>query len=174
MAVVNVLAALHAERKKPLTREEKIKKDAETATKFDRSIGRPLYKVHKRIYQLSDGRLMTTLEGRPLLVFSCLGAKSGIWRDVPIQYKPHGEEIIMVASNGGRPEHPAWLANVRKNPLVKVHAERRHFEAVARIADAEERAQLWPMLVDWYPTYAHYQSLTDREIQVVVLTPVGT
>jgi deazaflavin-dependent oxidoreductase (nitroreductase family) len=78
---------------------------------------------------------------------------------------------VVVASQAGRPENPMWFLNVAANPEVVVQVGRDRRPMLAHVAGAEERAVLWPKLVDLYPDYASYQSWTDRVIPVVVLEP---
>jgi deazaflavin-dependent oxidoreductase (nitroreductase family) len=75
----------------------------------------------------------------------------------------------VVASKGGAPEHPAWYLNLVANPTVKVQVKADKFTAHAHTATAEERAKLWPKMVEIYGPYADYQKKTDRQIPVVVL-----
>ena len=77
----------------------------------------------------------------------------------------------MLGSNFGQQHHPAWSLNLLANPeaVVQIGAERR--PVTARTAGPEERARLWPRLVDLYADFATYQAWTDREIPVVVLRP---
>ncbi|MDT5338168.1 MAG: hypothetical protein QOD90_3673, partial [Mycobacterium sp.] len=82
-----------------------------------------------------------------------------------------GADVVVVASQGGRPEHPQWYRNLVANPdtHVQIGAERSAVRAV--VADAGERDRLWPKLVDAYADFDTYQSWTEREIPVIVLTP---
>jgi deazaflavin-dependent oxidoreductase (nitroreductase family) len=89
-------------------------------------------------------------------------------------YLEDGERIVVVASQAGRPEHPMWYLNLLADPDVTVQVRDRRRTMRARVADPEERAILWPRLVDLYADYDSYQSWTDRVIPVVVLEPVGS
>jgi deazaflavin-dependent oxidoreductase (nitroreductase family) len=82
-----------------------------------------------------------------------------------------GADVVIVASQGGRPEDPQWYRNLVANPdtFVEIDADRRAVRAVT--ANPEERARLWPKLVEVYADFDNYQSWTDREIPVVVLKP---
>jgi len=78
-------------------------------------------------------------------------------------------KLMVVGSKGGMPTDPAWVTNLRASPEVAVYIARKRHGARARIATGEERAALWAGLTARVPTYAHYQSLTTREIPVVIL-----
>ena len=88
---------------------------------------------------------------------------------MPLVYMPHGEDIVIVASMGGAPKSPAWFHNLKATPdtLVEVGSERRPVRA--RVVAGEERAELWPLLVEQYAPFAIYEQRTEREIPVVVL-----
>jgi deazaflavin-dependent oxidoreductase (nitroreductase family) len=106
-----------------------------------------------------------------MLLLDHVGAKSGDLRTSPLLYVPDGENLILVASKGGYPKHPAWFHNLRANPLtyVQVGAERRR--ARARVATAQERDRLWELAVAIWPGYEDYEARTERQIPLVVLEP---
>jgi deazaflavin-dependent oxidoreductase (nitroreductase family) len=79
--------------------------------------------------------------------------------------------MVVVGSNGGRPNPPAWLLNVQANPGVGVDVRGRRIKARARVLEGAERDAMWEELYDFYTGYKHYQTLTDRRIEVVALTP---
>jgi deazaflavin-dependent oxidoreductase (nitroreductase family) len=107
------------------------------------------------------------------MLMTTTGAKSGLPREILIQYYPQGDDMVVVASNGGRDNHPAWLHNVRKNPRVEVRLGGKRIETTAHVLTEADRDALWPTLTAWYPGYAHYQTLTDRRIELVRLTPAA-
>lgn len=76
---------------------------------------------------------------------------------------------MVVASYGGRPDHPDWYKNLVANPRVKVQILADRFDAIARTASPEEKQRLWPMMVGYYPLYDDYEARTDRDIPVVIL-----
>jgi deazaflavin-dependent oxidoreductase (nitroreductase family) len=130
-------------------------------------------RFHEWAYEASDGRWGAKLGGLPMLVLRSVGRKSGQTRTTPLVYLPHGDEFVVVASFYGSPSHPAWYRNLQAQPACELRAGRRRLRAVARTAGPEERARLWPRLLELYPGYAEYQRRTEREIPVVVLSPVG-
>jgi deazaflavin-dependent oxidoreductase (nitroreductase family) len=85
-----------------------------------------------------------------------------------------GEAIVVVASRGGADHHPAWFLNLRDNPDVEVAVGGEAKRPMrARVADADERARLWPQVVAKYKGYGNYQAKTDREIPLVLLEPTS-
>lgn len=132
------------------------------------------------VYRRTNGRLMGRLRigsafprGVPICLLEHTGRKSGRIRTTPLLHLPDGERVIVVASQGGLPAHPQWYLNVRANPEVRVQVRGEVRRMCARTASDEERAELWPRLVDLYPDFDSYQSWTDRTIPVVICEPVG-
>ena len=108
----------------------------------------------------------------PICLLEHRGRKTGKVRTTPLVYLEDGERIIVVASQAGRPEHPMWYLNLLAHPDVTVQVRDRRLPMRARVTEPDERALLWPRLVDLYADYDSYQSWTDRVIPVVVLEPV--
>jgi deazaflavin-dependent oxidoreductase (nitroreductase family) len=107
----------------------------------------------------------------PICLVEHTGRRTGLPRTTPLVYLADGENVVVVASQAGRPENPMWFGNVVADPEVAVQVGRVRREMRARVADAAERSVLWPRLVALYPDYDSYQSWTDRVIPVVVLEP---
>ncbi|WP_316574057.1 nitroreductase family deazaflavin-dependent oxidoreductase [Nocardia canadensis] len=107
----------------------------------------------------------------PTLLLDHRGRKSGVEYTTPLLYLLDGADVIVVASQGGLPKHPQWYHNLRATPDTHVQIGRDRRPVRARTADPGERARLWPLLVDAYADFEHYQAWTDREIPVVVLEP---
>jgi len=107
----------------------------------------------------------------PICLVEHTGRKSGLTRTTPLVYLRDGDDVVVVASQAGRPENPQWFHNVVADPSVTVQVGRDRTAMTASVAGPEERARLWPKLVDLYPDYDSYQSWTDRVIPVVVLSP---
>jgi deazaflavin-dependent oxidoreductase (nitroreductase family) len=80
-------------------------------------------------------------------------------------------QVVLVASRGGAPRHPAWFLNLRDNPRVELTMRGRTRPMTARVATKSERDRLWPRIVRAYPGYALYQLRTSRQIPVVILEP---
>ena len=107
----------------------------------------------------------------PTLLLEHRGRKSGKTYVSPLVYMTDGDDVIVVASMGGRDENPQWFGNLKANPDVHIELgpERRAVRAV--VAGPEEKARLWPKLVEAYADFDAYQSWTDREIPVIILEP---
>ena len=131
--------------------------------------------LHTRLYQLSDGRLGHKLPGVPgkMLLLDHVGAKSGKRRTSPLLYVRDGEDLVIVASKGGFPKHPAWFHNLMANPDTTVQVGSEVLAVHARVAQPEERDALWAKAVAGYHGYEDYKARTDREIPLVVLEPRG-
>lgn len=126
--------------------------------------------VHARLYRLTGGRLGRTFRRVPVLLLDHVGRKSGKRRTTPVFYLEDGDDLVIVASKGGVPEHPAWWINLRANPTTTVQVGGEKKTVTARQANPEEKSRLWPRMVELYPDYADYQSHTTREIPVVILS----
>jgi deazaflavin-dependent oxidoreductase (nitroreductase family) len=122
-------------------------------------------------YMESGGTEATDLGGRPVILLTTVGAKSGKLRKTPLMRVEHQGEYAVVASLGGAPKHPVWYFNIKKNPRVELQDQNVTKEYDAREVFGEEKAQWWERAVEAYPDYADYQEKTDREIPVFVLTP---
>jgi deazaflavin-dependent oxidoreductase (nitroreductase family) len=108
----------------------------------------------------------------PTLLLTTTGRKSGNALTLPLIFGRAGPGYVVVASKGGAPAHPAWYLNLEANPEVRVQVKGDKFVARAHTAAAAERAALWPKMVEIYGPYEDYQTKTERQIPVVVLTPV--
>jgi len=130
-------------------------------------------KLHASLFRATAGRVGGRLVGCPVLLLNAAGRKTGLRRTTPLLYLRDGDRYVTVASNGGTREHPAWWLNLKAHPDATVEVAGRKVRVRAQEADPEERARLWPRLVEIYPSYEDYQRKTDREIPVVVLHPVA-
>ena len=133
------------------------------------SLVRLLGRLHVRLYRLLGGRLVGRVGQAPILLLTTTGRRTGLARTSPLLYLRDGERLAIVASFGGHPTHPVWYLNLTANPEVYVQVGRNRFAATARTAEPDERARLWPQLVEIYSGYAGYQQKTTREIPIVLL-----
>ena len=120
-------------------------------------------------YEATDGREAGTLgdTGLPVVIFTTRGNKSGKLRKTPLMRVEHDGAYLMVASQGGAPQHPVWYYNVKADPealMVQDGADR--FDARARELEGEEREVWWQRAVEAFPPYAEYQRSTNRQIPV--------
>jgi F420H(2)-dependent quinone reductase len=127
--------------------------------------------AHAFFYRLSGGKLGGRIGKSPVLLLNTTGRKSGEPRTTPLLYLKDGDNLILVASDGGAPKHPAWWLNLQTKPEAEVEIGRKKLQVIAKQADADEHNRLWPLLVDMYSGYAEYQKKTTREIPVVILQP---
>lgn len=130
--------------------------------------------VHTWLYRASGGRIGHTIPGigGRMLLLDHVGAKSGAKRTSPLLYFRDGEDLVIVASKGGYPKHPAWYHNLMANPDTEVQVGTERRKVHARVATSQERERLWPRAVKSYHGYADYQKRSKgREIPLVVLEP---
>ena len=137
-------------------------------------------RVNTRVYRLTGGRIGKSWrigagfrKPVPICLLTTTGRKTGQPRTVPLCYLQDGDRIVLVASQGGLPANPQWYFNVKANPEVQIEIGKRRTDCTAQVAGPDERARLWPKLVDMYADYASYQSWTEREIPVIIRAPVG-
>lgn len=127
--------------------------------------------LHTQVYRATNGAVGHRFPGAPpVLLLDHVGARSGARRTTPLIYVRDGDDVVIVASKGGHPKHPAWFHNLRANPdaTVQIGGERRAVRA--RVATPAERERLWPMAVRAYSGYRDYQRRTRREIPLVILS----
>lgn len=130
--------------------------------------------LHSIAYRLSGGLIGGRMLGGPkMLLLDHVGAKSGRKRTNPLAYIEDGDDLVIVASKGGHPRHPAWFHNLMANPDTVVQTSFHRREVHARKASDEERERLWPRVVDAYGGYEGYQRKTQRQIPLVILEPRG-
>jgi len=127
--------------------------------------------IHEFWYRLTGGVLGGSIMGRPILLLTTTGRKTGAQRTTPLMYLEDGEKLVIIASNGGNPRHPAWWLNLEKNPQAEVQLRSEKRRVKAEEATGEERERLWRAVVETYSGYEGYQKTTDRQIPVVILRP---
>jgi F420H(2)-dependent quinone reductase len=120
----------------------------------------------------SGGTEGTHMNGMPVILLTTVGAKTGKLRKTPLMRVEHNGEYAVVASLGGAPKNPVWYYNISKNPRVELQDGRVTQDYDAREVFGDEKAVWWERAVAAYPDYADYQTKTDRQIPVFVLTPV--
>lgn len=136
-------------------------------------ITRRLMAGHTAIYKVSGGLIGHTAPGLPtMLLLEHTGAKSGTKRTSPLLYFRDGRDLVLVASKGGFPKHPAWFHNLRAHPDTTVQVGREQRAVRARVASEEERTRLWPKAVASYGGFRGYQERSKgRTIPLVILEP---
>jgi deazaflavin-dependent oxidoreductase (nitroreductase family) len=123
-------------------------------------------------YMESGGTEGTILQGKPVVLLTTIGAKSGRIRKTPLMRVEHDGQYAIVASLGGAPKNPVWYHNVKANPRVELQDGTESHDYEAREVLGEEKATWWGRAVAAWPDYANYQKKTDRQIPVFVLTRV--
>jgi deazaflavin-dependent oxidoreductase (nitroreductase family) len=121
----------------------------------------------------SGGTKGTELKGRPVILLTTVGAKTGKIRKTPLMRVEHNGEYAVVASLGGAPKHPVWYYNIKANPQVELQDGEVTKDYTSREVSGDEKATWWERAVATWPDYAEYQKKTDRQIPVFVLTPVN-
>lgn len=132
-------------------------------------------RVHRVLLGASGGRLGWHFSGMPVLELTTTGRKTGQPRTTMLT-SPYQEDttIVVVASRGGDDTNPAWFLNLRDDPEVTVKlGPKPPVSMTAQIADADERARIWPIISVKHSNYAGYQRKTEREIPLVLLRPMG-
>jgi len=129
--------------------------------------------THSFWYQVTGGIIGRSVFGAPVLLLTVTGRKSGRSHTTPLIYLQDGDAFVVVGSKGGSDQHPVWFLNLRANPAAEVLVGRARTRVRAEVANDEERARLWPLLVKLYKNYDEYQKGTERKIPVVVLRPVS-
>ncbi len=124
------------------------------------------------LYRKSGGRIGGKFfEGTDVCLLTTKGRKSGQPRTVPLLYLRDGERVVVVASKGGSDKHPLWYLNVEADPAVTVQIGGDVQSMTARTAEPDEKAAIWPQLVEYYSGYQDYQDVSPRDIPVVILEP---
>jgi deazaflavin-dependent oxidoreductase (nitroreductase family) len=131
-------------------------------------------RLHVLCYRLTGGRLGGRMLGAPVLLLTTTGRKTGQPRTTPLIYLRDGETLVVVASNAGRDNDPAWWQNLKAKAQARVLVGWKAGAVVAEQADPQQRQRLWPLLCQIYPEYKSYQRGTQREIPVVLLRPALT
>jgi deazaflavin-dependent oxidoreductase (nitroreductase family) len=132
---------------------------------------RIMSRIQVWIYRGSGGRLANTFGGAPVCLLTMTGRKTGKRRTIPLIYIPHGDNVLLGASQGGLDIHPIWYHNLVANPEVEIRVGSESRPMRARRATPEEKRQLWPALVAIYPSFDEYQARTDRDIPLLICSP---
>ena len=133
----------------------------------------PWARQHIDQYLASEGREVDHPLAERLILLYTQGKVSGKVRRVPVVHLPDGDDLIVIASKGGAPQHPSWFFNLEADPQVWVRNKASFFEARAEILDGEEYETMWARVVKWAPGFQKYQDRTERQIPLVRLRPVA-
>jgi deazaflavin-dependent oxidoreductase (nitroreductase family) len=126
-------------------------------------------------FEATDGAEANTLRdtGDPIVVITSRGARSGNLRKNPVMRVERDGVYVAIASKGGSDEQPEWYYNFLAHPEVDLQDGSVRKTYRVELVEGEERADLWQLAVETWPTYASYQRKTDRQIPVFKLTPIG-
>jgi deazaflavin-dependent oxidoreductase (nitroreductase family) len=128
--------------------------------------------LHAAVFRLTGGRVGGRLGHMEQVLLTTTGRRTGRPRTVPLAATPVGEDVVLIASDGGAPTHPAWFLNLTADPDVLVRRGDATVPMRARVATGDERRVLWARALQTYAGYDGYQRRAPREIPVVVCEPV--
>lgn len=130
-------------------------------------------RAHIALYKLTNGRVGSTVAGKPAILVRTIGARSGAFHTVALPYLSYNGDRLVVASFGGGPKNPAWYHNLRAHPDIVVRDRGHVFWAHAEELEGDERAAAWDAIVADSPWYAEYQQRTTRTIPVIRLREIA-
>jgi deazaflavin-dependent oxidoreductase (nitroreductase family) len=129
-------------------------------------------KGHVFLYRLTGGKIGGKMGSNPILLLDSIGRKSGQKRTTPLVFFRDGDSYVIIASNGGAPAHPAWYHNLKSKAKTTVQVMDKVMSVTAVVASSSERGRIWPELIAKHEQFRQYQEKTEREIPLVVLTPL--
>ena len=144
---------------------------SEAQIKFAKPFVKWLSIFNAWVYRITNGNWLGRYGGGDICVVQMRGAKSGELREVPLMYVPYRGGLILVASFAGGPHHPTWYYNLVAHPEIEVILRGQHLSLVARRASVSEKAEVWPLCVQYYRDYDLYQRRTTRDIPVFICEP---
>lgn len=134
---------------------------------------RAMGKLNVPVYRLTRGRLMGKVSRAPVLLLTTTGRRSGTPRTTPVCYVPDGSGYAVIGSNAGNANAPAWSLNLLSNPDAEIDVYGKRQQVRARVADGDERAELWRRSNELYSGFDEYEARTSRDIKLFVLEPRG-
>jgi deazaflavin-dependent oxidoreductase (nitroreductase family) len=132
-------------------------------------LSRGIMKTAVWLYRRSGGKMGGKMRKAPVLLLTTTGRKSGLSWTNPLIYQPDGDGWVIIASNGGKPRHPAWWLNLRAQPEATIEIGRDSYPVTASEVDEANRDRLWQSMTAVYPGYDKYVAKTSRHIPVVHL-----
>jgi deazaflavin-dependent oxidoreductase (nitroreductase family) len=128
-------------------------------------------KLNVPVYRATRGRLFGRIGRAPVLLLTTTGRRSGQERTAPVLYLADGERLVVIGSNAGNERPPAWALNLRANPEAEVQVRGTRRKVRARVAEGDERDELWRRMNEQYGGFDDYRARTGRDIDLVVLEP---
>ena len=141
-------------------------------SRLSRSLQNAFTTIHTFIYGITSGAIGGRMVNCPVLLLTTIGRKTNKQRTVPLLYLADGDNVVLVASNGGATKHPTWWLNLQSNPEAQIQIKGIRRRVRAETGSAGEKQRLWPLLTAMYPGYKRYQEKTNRDIPVVILRPI--
>lgn len=130
-------------------------------------------RLHTKLYKRLGGRFVGSVGlGRKVLLLTTTGCKSGLDRTTPLVYMPHGDEVIVYPSNGGKEAAPAWWLNLQANAAATIQIGKSTRDVRARAATDSEYAAIWPKAEEYNPHWRGYARSVFRSIPLVILERV--
>ncbi|MFQ5617124.1 MAG: nitroreductase family deazaflavin-dependent oxidoreductase [Anaerolineales bacterium] len=132
------------------------------------------HRLHRLLYQRTGGRFGSRMPGKKLrvLLLTTIGRKSGQRRTVPVMYHRDDDQFVIVASNSAKDKHPAWYWNLKSHAGAEIQVGAVVMQVAAQEANEAERRRLWPELVRVQPLFTAYESLTDRQMPIIILRSI--
>ena len=130
---------------------------------------RAVGKLNVPLYRLSRGRLMGRVGRAPVLLLTTTGRRSGEPRTAPVLYLRDDERLVVIGSNAGNARPPAWALNLLSDPDAQVQVRGERWPVLARVAEGDERTELWDRMNEQFSGFDHYRTRTARDINVFVL-----
>jgi F420H(2)-dependent quinone reductase len=127
-------------------------------------------RLHRWVYRRTNGKVLSRMRGKPTLLLTTTGRRTGRLHTVPLPYLADGDKMIVVGSASGAERHPAWVLNLMANPRVTVQYLADSGPAQAEILAGGERTAMWERINVEAPWYGGYQQRTSREIPLIRLT----
>lgn len=150
---------------------ESVGTDADAGSPIPRWFLKTLTHVHMFLHRLSGGRGFNNLSGTEICFVTMTGAKSGRRITRPLAWIPYRDGALLVASQGGAPEHPAWYHNLVAHPDIEITQRGERLALRARLASADEKPALWPLCDARWADFATYRKRTTRDIPIFVCEP---
>ena len=142
-----------------------------TSPAFARVAPSVVPRLDRWVHRLTGGRTTMSAGMVPTLLITTTGSRSGRPRTAPLACLPDGEAVYVVGSNFGRERHPAWSTNLLARPRASIAVAGVERDVVAHLLSAEEKAAIWPRLLQAWPAYDSYAERSGRDLRVFRLDP---
>jgi deazaflavin-dependent oxidoreductase (nitroreductase family) len=144
---------------------------ARLSTSMPAGVLRALGKLNVPVYRMTRGRVLGKVGRAPVLLLTSTGRRTGQRRTAPVLFLRDGNRVVVIGSNAGNTHAPAWSHNLKANPDAEIEIRGMRAAVRARVAEGEERAELWDRMNAQYEGFDDYEQRTSRDIAVFVLEP---